>query len=85
MRSIDYLAYRRNLFLSICSGLDPDDTNPVFGPLLVTHTHTHTRVSLAPGQAFVSEKNRRLTCSAEMDVRFKPAHRTNTANLGVQS
>lgn len=54
----------RTLFLSICSGLDPKDTNPVFSPLLTTctHTHIHTRASLATGRAFVSEKNRQLTC-----------------------
>lgn len=38
----DHLLYSRTLFLSICSGLDPDDTNPVFSPLLVTYTHTHS-------------------------------------------
>lgn len=76
----DHLLYRRTLFLSICSGLDPDDTNPVFSPLLVTyrhtHTHTHTGVSLAAGRAFVSEKNRRLTCySDKCRVLACPPHR----------
>lgn len=81
----DHLLYSRTLFLSICSGLDPDDTNPVFSPLLVTYTraHTHTRVSLATGRAFVSEKNRRLTCCTVTDTRDMHPHHTRTDNLSI--
>lgn len=47
-----------------------------------THTHTHTRVSLGTGRAFVSEKNRRLTCYTVTNTRDLPAclptHRTHT-------
>lgn len=76
----DHLLYSRSLFLSICSGLDPDDTNPVFSPLLITYTrtHTHTGVSLTTGRAFVSEKNRRLTCYTVTDTRDVHAHHTHT-------
>lgn len=38
-----------------------------------THTHTHTRVSLGTGRAFVSEKNRRLTCYTVTNTRDLPA------------
>lgn len=41
----DHLLYSRTSFLSICSGLDPDDTNPVFSPFS-SHIRTHT---LTPG------------------------------------
>lgn len=35
----------RTLFLSICSGLDPDDTNPVFSPLLYAQNYSHQGVT----------------------------------------
>ena len=42
------LTVQREFILSICSGLDPDDTNPVFSPLLrhiYAYTHSHQGVT----------------------------------------
>lgn len=77
----DHLQYNMTLFLPVCSGLDPDDTNPVFSPLLVTYTHTNT---LTPGchwrrdEPLCLRKTDDLTCYTATNTRDLHPHHTNT-------
>lgn len=77
------LTVQRDFILSICSGLDPDDTNPVFSPLLrhiYAHTHSHQGVTGYGTSLCVWEKQaiNLLHSDEHQGLACLPAHHTHT-------